>query len=163
MKGTNVNVDTEGKKREIRERRTIMATDATPKSDAAVGSVEVPRIVWNQTQKRFETEDRKAYLEYVVRDRDGDEIMDIIHTFVPPSKRGLGMASHLCSAAFNHAKSHSMSVIPTCSYVSVSASSLDYLFFCSAIPCSCFCVVHWIPLSFMFKWRRSNISISNWF
>lgn len=142
MKGTNVNVDTEGKKREIRERRTIMATDATPKSDAAVGSVEVPRIVWNQTQKRFETEDRKAYLEYVVRDRDGDEIMDIIHTFVPPSKRGLGMASHLCSAAFNHAKSHSMSVIPTCSYVSVSASSLDYLFFCSAIPCSCFCVVH---------------------
>ncbi|CAI0393113.1 unnamed protein product [Linum tenue] len=45
--------------------------------------------------------------------------MDIVHTFVPPSKRGLGMASHLCVAAFRHAGANSISVIPSCSYVSV--------------------------------------------
>ncbi|KAL4570396.1 hypothetical protein LXL04_026048 [Taraxacum kok-saghyz] len=34
------------------------------------------------------------------------------------SKRGLGLASHLAVAAFNHAQSNSLSVIPTCSYIS---------------------------------------------
>ncbi|KAG5223279.1 acetyltransferase [Salix suchowensis] len=29
-----------------------------------------------------------------------------------PFQEGLGMASHLCVAAFDHAKSHSMSIIP---------------------------------------------------
>ncbi|XP_065847277.1 acetyltransferase At1g77540-like [Euphorbia lathyris] len=82
----------------------------------ATTTAEAPKIVWNQNQNRFETEDKEAYLDYVVRE-DG-KVMDIVHTFVPRSKRGLGMASHLCIAAFNHAKSHSMSVIPTCSYVS---------------------------------------------
>ncbi|KAA8538454.1 hypothetical protein F0562_028000 [Nyssa sinensis] len=77
---------------------------------------EVPKIVWNESQKRFETEDKKAYLQYELR--DGGKVMDIVHTFVPTSKRGLGLASHLCVSAFTHAKSHSMSVIPTCSYVS---------------------------------------------
>ncbi|KAK9271446.1 hypothetical protein L1049_027037 [Liquidambar formosana] len=80
------------------------------------GGPEAPKIVWNENQHRFETEDKKAYIEYVLRD-DG-KVMDIVHTFVPSSKRGLGLASHLCVSAFNHAKSHSMSVIPTCSYVS---------------------------------------------
>ncbi|GLT49830.1 hypothetical protein SLA2020_233600 [Shorea laevis] len=75
-----------------------------------------PKIVWNETHRRFETEDRKAYLEYVLRN-DG-RVMDMVHTFVPSSKRGMGLASQLCVAAFNHAKSHSLSVIPTCSYVS---------------------------------------------
>ncbi|XP_062147094.1 acetyltransferase At1g77540 [Alnus glutinosa] len=77
---------------------------------------EAPRIVRNEAQHRFETEDKKAYIEYVLRN-DG-KVMDLVHTFVPSSKRGLGLASHLCVAAFNHAKSHSISVIPTCSYVS---------------------------------------------
>ncbi|XP_034675167.1 acetyltransferase At1g77540 [Vitis riparia] len=77
---------------------------------------EEPKVLWNETQHRFETEDKKAYLEYVLR--DGGKVMDILHTFVPSSKRGLGLASHLCVAAFNHAKSHSLSVIPSCSYVS---------------------------------------------
>lgn len=75
-----------------------------------------PKIVWNEIQQRFETEDKQAYLQYKLR--DGGKVMDIVHTFVPPSKRGLGLASHLCVSAFNHAKSHSLSVIPTCSYVS---------------------------------------------
>jgi len=80
-----------------------------------------PMIVWNEGTKRFETEDKKAYLEYVLR--DNGKVLDLVHTFVPPSKRGLGLASHLTLAAFNHASSHSLSVIPTCSYISVSSFS----------------------------------------
>lgn len=72
-------------------------------------------IVWNEREGRFETEDKKAYLEYSLR---GGTVMDITHTYVPPSKRGLGLAADLCAAAFSHAQSHSLSVIPTCSYVS---------------------------------------------
>ncbi|GJY76685.1 acetyltransferase like protein [Tanacetum coccineum] len=75
-------------------------------------------IEWNEKQKRFETEDKKAYLEYELR--NGGKVMDITHTFVPSSKRGLGLAAHLSVAAFNHAQANSLSVIPTCSYISVS-------------------------------------------
>ncbi|XP_047953025.1 acetyltransferase At1g77540-like [Salvia hispanica] len=77
-------------------------------------------IVWNEAQRKFETVDKKAYIEYEVR---GSKVIDITHTYVPPSKRGLGLAADLCAAAFTHAQNHSLSVIPTCSYVSVSSSS----------------------------------------
>ncbi|KAH7833676.1 hypothetical protein Vadar_008663 [Vaccinium darrowii] len=80
------------------------------------GGAEGPKIVWNERGHRFETEDKQAYAEYVVR--DGGKVMDIVHTYVPSTKRGLGLASILCVSAFTHAQSHSMSVIPTCSYVS---------------------------------------------
>ncbi|KAJ9146292.1 hypothetical protein P3X46_028575 [Hevea brasiliensis] len=83
---------------------------------AAAAEAKAPKIVWNENQRRFETEDKEAYIEYVLRS-DG-KVMDLAHTYVPRSKRGLGMASHLCVAALSHAKSHSMSIIPTCSYVS---------------------------------------------
>ncbi|KAJ0541282.1 putative acyl-CoA N-acyltransferase [Helianthus annuus] len=53
--------------------------------------------------------------------------MDIIHTFVPSSKRGLGLPSHFSVAAFNHAQSNKLSVIPTCSYISVTFYVLDLL------------------------------------
>ncbi|KAI3464516.1 hypothetical protein Pfo_021179 [Paulownia fortunei] len=76
------------------------------------------KIVWNEKERKFETEDKKAYLEYEVRVAGGGKVMDITHTYVPPSKRGLGLASHLCVAAFSHAQNHSLSIIPTCSYVS---------------------------------------------
>lgn len=76
------------------------------------------KIVWNSRQNKFETEDKEAYLVYELR--NGGKVIDILHTFVPPSKRGLGLASHLCVSAFDHAQSHSLSVIPSCSYVSVS-------------------------------------------
>ncbi|CDP10922.1 unnamed protein product [Coffea canephora] len=77
---------------------------------------EAQKIVWNEKDRKFETEDKEAYLQYQLR--NGGKVMDIIHTYVPSSKRGLGLAGHLCVAAFSHAQSNSLSVIPTCSYVS---------------------------------------------
>lgn len=93
-----------------------MAT--SKKSEAAGdGGDKSNKIVWNEAQKRFETEDKEAFVQYVVR--ENGKVMDLVHTFVPSSKRGLGLASHLCVAAFQHAQSRSLSIIPTCSYVSV--------------------------------------------
>ncbi|KAM7252983.1 hypothetical protein ACFE04_025601 [Oxalis oulophora] len=84
-------------------------------------AAEAPKIVWNETHQRFETEDKEAYLQYVLR--GNGKVMDLVHTYVPTSKRGLGMAAHLCVAAFNHAKSQSLSIIPTCSYISARAQT----------------------------------------
>ncbi|KAH7671180.1 Acyl-CoA N-acyltransferase protein [Dioscorea alata] len=81
-----------------------------------------PAIVWNEKEERFETEDKQAFLQYHLREVSMDNstktVMDMVHTFVPRSKRGMGLAAILCSAAFDHAKRHSMVVIPTCSYIS---------------------------------------------
>ncbi|XP_039117153.1 acetyltransferase At1g77540-like [Dioscorea cayenensis subsp. rotundata] len=81
-----------------------------------------PAIFWNEKEERFETEDKQAFLQYHLRDVSVDNstktVMDMVHTFVPRSKRGMGLAAILCSAAFDHAQRHSMVVIPTCSYIS---------------------------------------------
>ncbi|CAH8258470.1 unnamed protein product [Arabidopsis lyrata] len=91
----------------------MMSTAATTEAKMAT---EPPKIVWNEGKRRFETEDHEAFIEYKMR--NNGKVMDLVHTYVPSSKRGLGLASHLCVAAFEHASSHSISVIPSCSYVS---------------------------------------------
>lgn len=86
------------------------------------GGKGVTNIVWDATKRRFATEDGLAYLEYKLRGSNskGKQVMDVVHTYVPAKKRGLGIAGELCKAAFIHAKDHDMLVIPTCTYVSVS-------------------------------------------
>lgn len=44
-------------------------------------------------------------------------VIDIDHTLVPPEMRGRGVAEVLCEAAFAHARSASLRVVPSCSYV----------------------------------------------
>ncbi|XP_010416699.1 PREDICTED: acetyltransferase At1g77540 isoform X2 [Camelina sativa] len=92
-----------------------MTNTAAATSEAKMAT-ETPKIVWNEGKRRFETEDHEAYIEYKMR--NNGKVMDLVHTYVPSSKRGLGLASHLCVAAFEHASSHSISVVPSCSYVS---------------------------------------------
>eukprot|EP00252_Welwitschia_mirabilis_P019409 TRINITY_DN4484_c0_g1_i3.p1 TRINITY_DN4484_c0_g1~~TRINITY_DN4484_c0_g1_i3.p1 ORF type:complete len:119 (-),score=18.59 TRINITY_DN4484_c0_g1_i3:486-842(-) len=79
-------------------------------------------INWNPSRNRFETQDKKCYLEYQMIAEGGAEgavtAIDLIHTYVPPSRRGRGTAALLCSAAFNHARQNSLLVVPSCSYVS---------------------------------------------
>lgn len=102
-----------------------------PSKMAAAGADEGSnKITWNEKDQKFETSDKQAYLSYVIRE-DG-KVIDIVHTFVPSSKRGLGLAAHLVVAAFNHAKDHSLSVIPTCSYVSVISPFCIQLVTCSS-------------------------------
>lgn len=143
----------EGSREEVREEQRKMATAGA----AAAAQAEAPKIVWNENQRRFETEDKEAYIEYVLRN-DG-KVMDLVHTYVPRSKRGLGMASHLCVAALNHAKSHSISIVPTCSYVSASPlfSSIFSFFFLGLFNfCSLWSVLFdlGVPLYLDLWWRE---------
>ncbi|KAJ3700389.1 hypothetical protein LUZ61_004094 [Rhynchospora tenuis] len=76
-------------------------------------------IKWNEETERFETEDKEAYLQYhLLQIGEGKTAIDMVHTFVPRSKRGMGLAAKLCDAAFAHAQSRELAVIPTCSYIS---------------------------------------------
>jgi predicted GNAT family acetyltransferase len=103
-----------------------------------VGNESVVTIVWESGRQRFASQDGQAYLEYKLKPpppavssavalpvNNGKQVMDVLHTFVPASKRGLGLASKLCIAAFTHALDHNMLVLPTCSYVSVCMYVLD--------------------------------------
>ncbi|CAN6235021.1 unnamed protein product [Urochloa humidicola] len=76
---------------------------------------EAGQIVWREDAGRFETPDGEAFLEYRL---PSPAVMDMVHTYVPRSKRGQGLAARLCDAAFAHARGHGMRVVPTCSYIS---------------------------------------------
>lgn len=75
-------------------------------------------VVWDASNSRFATRDGLAYLQYRILFRNQKPVMDMVHTYVPPSKRGSGIAALLCVAAFQHAQQHGLLVIPTCSYIS---------------------------------------------
>ena len=91
---------------------------------------ETEGIVWREDAGRFETPDGEAFLQYHLLPGGGGggggapppaaaAVMDMVHTYVPRSKRGQGLAARLCDAAFAHARGRGMRVVPTCSYISV--------------------------------------------
>ncbi|PHT74450.1 Acetyltransferase [Capsicum annuum] len=82
----------------------------------ARGGSEAPKIVWSKRVGSFKIEDQEAYLDYELRYRG--KAIDILHTYAPPSKNGLGLTSHLCITVFSHARSHLFFVIPSSTYVS---------------------------------------------
>lgn len=76
-------------------------------------------VMWDASNSRFSTRDGLAYLQYTMKTaQKNQKVMDLVHTYVPPTKRGTGIAAHLCKAAFQHAQQHGLLVIPTCSYIS---------------------------------------------
>ena len=44
--------------------------------------------------------------------------LDLYHTYVPEVFRGRGIAEQLCKAGFEYAKANTLTVIPSCSYIS---------------------------------------------
>jgi predicted GNAT family acetyltransferase len=46
-----------------------------------------------------------------------DGVMHLVHTEVPPPLEGRGIAAQLVRAAFAHAQSAGLKVLPACSYV----------------------------------------------
>ena len=56
-----------------------------------------------------------AVLEYRIDEHS--RVLDIEHTNTPPEMRGQGVAEKLCAAAFEHARSEELRVMPSCSYV----------------------------------------------
>ena len=73
-------------------------------------------VIHDQAGKRFcvELSGYEACLMY----RRSGKTLDLYHTYVPEIFRGRGIAEQLCNAAFEHAKANTLTVIPSCSYVS---------------------------------------------
>ena len=74
-----------------------------------------PTVVNNEKHSRFETQvnGEFAYLEY--RFYKGD--MALMHTFVPESARGMGIAGALAKFALEHVKEHNLRLMVFCPYV----------------------------------------------
>ena len=52
----------------------------------------------------------------LVYERRGD-VLDVQHTWTPPSLRGNDLAARLTDAAFAYARTNGLRIVPTCSYV----------------------------------------------
>ena len=73
-------------------------------------------VAHNEAEQRFfvRLEGYEACLMY----RRVGKTFDLYHTYVPQVFRGKGIAERLCQTAFEYAKAHGLSVIPSCSYIS---------------------------------------------
>jgi uncharacterized protein len=60
-------------------------------------------------------EGQNAHLDYELY----DGVMTITHTVVPEVLGGRGIAAQLTKAAFDHARTKGLKIIPQCSYVAV--------------------------------------------
>jgi len=61
-----------------------------------------------------ELDGEEAELTYTYTE---DTVLDMDHTFVPPSKRGKGIADQLVKAGLDFAKSQDYKIIPSCPVV----------------------------------------------
>ena len=64
---------------------------------------------------RFEahTEHGVAHLKYIAR----GNVLDLVHTEVPPDAEGHGIGAALAKAALDHARAKGLKVIPSCPFV----------------------------------------------
>jgi uncharacterized protein len=77
--------------------------------------VESPQVVHDPAARHFEVraDAGVAMLTYVQR---GD-VLDLMHTRVPPELEGQGYGAALAKAALDYARANGLKVIPTCPFV----------------------------------------------
>ena len=75
-------------------------------------------IQHNKNKSRFFTfvEGREAYLSY---EKNGENILNFNHTYVPFNLRGRSIAAQIVGYALEYARENNFKVIPSCSYVRV--------------------------------------------
>jgi len=56
----------------------------------------------------------ESHLEYVKM----ENVLNLIHTYVPDALRGKGIAGEVVKAALTYAEENELKIIPSCSYVS---------------------------------------------
>ncbi len=73
-----------------------------------------PHITHHPETARFETivDGHTAYVEYQLE----NNVLDILHTIVPPAIEGRGLASRLVGAAYDYAEANGLTFKATCSY-----------------------------------------------
>ncbi len=72
-------------------------------------------VVHDTARSRFETR-VDGHVGVCVYRRDGD-VLDVVHTEVPPALRGHGVAAQLVRATLDWARGEGLRVRPRCSYV----------------------------------------------
>jgi predicted GNAT family acetyltransferase len=74
-----------------------------------------PTVTHNTSAHRFEAQvdGLLCRCDYLLQ----GTVMRLVHTEVPPPLQNRGIAAALVSAAFAHARSAHLSVVPACSYV----------------------------------------------
>ena len=97
-------------------RHGFAATPSSPSSTGKARGLLRRRVIHDSAGHRFCVK-RKGYEACLMYRVSGTEI-DLYHTYVPEVFRGKGMAEQLCKAAFEHAKAHHLTAIPSCSYIS---------------------------------------------
>ena len=80
-----------------------------------------------RAEREVTVEHEPAAHRFVVRLPDGEaelgyaqprrDVLDLQHTFVPESARGLGLGDALVEAALRHARESGARIIPTCPFV----------------------------------------------
>ena len=75
----------------------------------------VPAVSHNAAASQFEarTEHGLAKLKYLKR----GNVLDLVHTEVPPEAEGKGIGGSLARAALEHARSEGVKVVPSCPFV----------------------------------------------
>lgn len=63
---------------------------------------------------RIATESKDVFLDYVLK----DNVMDMVHTYVSPPKRGQRLGGKIVSAGFELAVRKGWKVKPSCTYIS---------------------------------------------
>ncbi len=73
------------------------------------------KVVHDRANNRFcvKLKGYEACLMY----REQAGAIDLYHTYVPEVFRGRGLAERLCRTAFEYAKQHHLTVIPSCAYI----------------------------------------------
>lgn len=56
--------------------------------------------------------------EYYIQYNKQKNVLDCVHTFVPPSGRGQGLAGKLVICAFEYCINHNYKLKPSCTYIS---------------------------------------------
>jgi predicted GNAT family acetyltransferase len=74
------------------------------------------KVEHREHEHRFiiRVDNEEAELTYT---RPGPALIDIQHTYVPPSARGQGVAEALAAEAFQYAREQGDRVIPSCPFV----------------------------------------------
>eukprot|EP01117_Protostelium_nocturnum_P017105 TRINITY_DN6904_c0_g1_i1.p1 TRINITY_DN6904_c0_g1~~TRINITY_DN6904_c0_g1_i1.p1 ORF type:complete len:102 (-),score=20.77 TRINITY_DN6904_c0_g1_i1:102-407(-) len=82
---------------------------------------DISNVIHEESKQRFVLKlpnQEEALLEYKITIEKGKKVMNMYHTFSPPSQRGKGIAAVVTKAAFEWAEKNGIDrVIPSCSYI----------------------------------------------
>eukprot|EP00898_Chlorokybus_atmophyticus_P005874 jgi/Chlat1/6288/Chrsp44S05874 len=97
--------------------RSRVAVRAMASAGAAAQQQEEQQVRHEADRRRFAlgSGEELAVLEYSFLPQQ--KVMDMAHTYVPPSMRGRRVADRLAAAAFEYCGDQGFRVIPSCSYI----------------------------------------------